>query len=111
MLVIQVVNFNLSGISEQEFKQACDQLAEPIAGVPGLLTKFWLSDRASNTFGGVYLWENRAALESFRTSELFKSIAGHPNLVNISSEVFNVLEGPTRVTRGFDVVSTLKEAV
>lgn len=110
MLVVQVINFNLSGMSEQEYGQTCDNLAESFAAVPGLLTKFWLSDSANNTFGGVYIWENRSVLESFTQSELFNTVASHPNLVNISSKVFDVMDKPTRVTRGFEVVRSLEQA-
>jgi hypothetical protein len=110
MLVVQVINFNLSGMSEQEYRQTCDNLAESFAAVPGLLAKFWLSDSSNNTFGGVYLWENRSVYESFTQSELFNAVATHPNLVNISSKVFDVLDKPTRVTRGFEVVHALEQA-
>ncbi len=51
MLVVQVINYNVSGMSEQEYDQTCDNLAESFAAVPGLLAKFWLSDRSNNTFG------------------------------------------------------------
>ena len=110
MLVVQVIDFNLSGMSEREYKQTCDTLAGSFAEVPGLLAKYWLSDSGNNTFGGVYLWEDRTSYERFAGSELFNSVATHPNLVNISSNVFDVLEGPTRVTRGFDAVSAIEKA-
>ncbi len=110
MIVVQIINFNLSGMSETEYEQTCDNLAGSFAEVPGLLAKYWLSDRANNSYGGVYLWEDRTSLERFTRSELFNSVATHPNLVNISSQVFDVLEGPTRVTRGFDAVSAIEKA-
>jgi len=110
MLVVQVINYNVSGMSEQEYEQTCDNLAESFAAIPGLLAKFWLSDRSNNTFGGVYLWGNRSAMESFTQSELFNAVATHPNLENISSKVFDVLDKPTRVTRGFEVVHALEQA-
>jgi len=110
MLVVQVINFNLSGMGELEYKQTCDTLAGSFAEVSGLLAKYWLSDSADNTFGGVYLWEDRTSLEHFTRSELFNTVATHPNLVNMSSKVFDILEGPTRVTRGFEVVNAIKQA-
>ncbi len=48
----------------------------------------------------MYTWEDRASCESFKKSELFKTVITHPNLANISSREFSVLEAPTRATRG-----------
>ena len=43
---ILIVNFNLDGLSEEEFASACDELAPAFAAVPGLASKVWLADRA-----------------------------------------------------------------
>lgn len=97
---IQVVNFHLKGMTEQQFADQCDQLAPAFASVAGLVHKVWLADPASGTFGGVYTWEDRQAMERYLASDLFKGVASHPNLTDITSKDFGVLEGPTRVTRG-----------
>ncbi len=103
-MYIQIINFNLNGMSEQDYRNTCQKLADSFASVPDLLAKFWLSDSSGNTYGGVYLWEDKSAMEEFGKSELFNLVATHPNLVNISSKGFEVLEEPTRVTRGFKAV-------
>lgn len=98
---ILVVNFNLNGITQAQYEQACrEQFAPAFAAVPGLLQKVWLSDPASNTYGGVYTWRDRAAMEAYFQSPLSQSVASHPNLANISVRDFAVLEEPTRATRG-----------
>lgn len=56
---IQVINFNLNGLSETEYGALCDEIAPTFAEVPGLISKVWLANRSSNTFGGVYTWANR----------------------------------------------------
>ena len=99
MLTIQIINFNLDGINEQEYSNTCDKLADSFAAIPGLITKFWLTDANNNCFGGVYIWENREAMENFTKTDLFNSVATHPNLVNISSKEFDILPGPTKITR------------
>ena len=38
---------------------------------------------------------------SSRKSDLFKAVATNPNFADITSIDFDVLEGPTSVTRGF----------
>lgn len=68
--------------------------------MPGLISKVWLADSASGTYGGVYLWEDREAFERFTTSDLFKTVASPPHLADITAKDFGVLEAPTRVTRG-----------
>jgi quinol monooxygenase YgiN len=97
---IQVVNFNLKGISEGEFRKLCDELAPAFAGMPGLISKVWLADPATNTYGGVYTWRDRSAYEAYTRSDIFHTVGKHPNLTNITSRDFGVLEGPTRVCHG-----------
>ena len=96
---IQIVNFKLRDLSDSDFRAACDGFAPIFAEIPGLISKAWLADEASNTYGGVYTWTDRAAMEAFASSDLFRSIAANPNYVDITSRDFAVLEGPTRVTR------------
>jgi hypothetical protein len=51
---IQVVDFELNDIDEQQYRQECDQFAPLFAAIPGLISKVWLVDRSTNTYGGVY---------------------------------------------------------
>ena len=97
----QIVNFNLEGMSYAGFLQACDeQFAPAFANVPGLPYKLWLSDPASNTYGGVYAWRDRQAMQDYMASDLFKAVASNPSFANITSQDYDILEGPSRVTHG-----------
>jgi len=96
---IQVVTFNLNGISGADYRTICDELAPVFAEMPGLVSKVWLTDEATNTFGGVYTWTDRAAMEAYLRSDTFGAVAANPGFANISSRDFEVLEGPTRVTQ------------
>ena len=42
--------------------------------MPGLISKVWLANPATNTYGGVYTWRDRASMEAFARSELFQGI-------------------------------------
>ena len=97
---IQVVNFNLVDTTHEDFAKLCDQLAPAFAEVPGLISKIWLADPQANTYGGVYTWRDREAMEAFAQSSLFNDVLTHPNLADITAKDFGVLEGPTRVTHG-----------
>ena len=102
---IQVVNFHLNGLSDGEFRRACDELAPAFADVPGLVSKVWLANPTANTYGGVYTWASREAMEEFTKGELFASVAGNPRFARMTSADFDVLEGPTRVTGGLAQVA------
>ena len=62
---IQIINFHLKGLSEGDFRAKCDEIAPLYAELPGLISKVWLANRRTNTYGGVYTWESRAAMEAF----------------------------------------------
>ena len=98
---IQVVNFNLEGISRAEYESVCNELAEAFAALPGLVSKHWLADEKNNTYGGVYIWDTREAYDAFVNSELFAGGGANPALVNMNSKDFDVIETPSRVTRGW----------
>ena len=95
---VQIINFQLQDLTEADYLRVCDELAPAYAAVPGLLAKVWLSDSTTGTYGGVYLWRDRRAMEEFAQTELFNSVATHPNLAGITSTDFDVLEAPTAVT-------------
>ena len=97
---ILIVNFNLDGMTEEDFEHGCEELAPVFAAVPGLVSKVWLADRAEGIFGGVYTFESEKAVDDFLRSDLFAGVGSTHGLVNISVRRFGVLDGPTRVTRG-----------
>jgi len=101
---IQIIQFQLKDISEEEYAALCDRLAPDFAAVPGLVSKVWLADQAQNRYGGVYTWRDREAMARFTTTDLFKAVLSHPNLSGISSSDFAVLDAPTRVTHGLAAV-------
>jgi hypothetical protein len=95
---IQIINFRLAGIDEDEFVVLCDQLAPAFAALPGLQYKLWLADSVGGVYGGVYVWESEQAMQAFTRTELFAGVAGHPNFTDITSRDYGVLAGPTAVT-------------
>ena len=97
---IQIVTFNLNGLSDAEYRGIADQVAPAFVDVPGLISKLWLADPENNAYGGVYTWVDRTAMEAFSRSELFQSVKSNPNFANLSSRDFALMEEPSRVTRG-----------
>ena len=98
---VQIINFKLKDLSEEEYFGIAKEIAPAYAKVQGLLSKVWIANSTTGVFGGVYFWNNRKAMEEFAETELFKKVATHPNLTNIISTDFAVMDGPTKTTRGF----------
>jgi len=62
-VVIQVIQFRLAGLSEADYRAHTERVAPIFRDMPGLVSKLWLADAATNTYGGVYTWRDRASLE------------------------------------------------
>jgi heme-degrading monooxygenase HmoA len=97
---IQIITFRLRNRDEAGYRQFADGVAPALAEVPGLISKVWLADPQSNTYGGVLFWQGRIAMERFAGSDMFQTLQRHPNLTDMSSADFDVLDGPSRITRG-----------
>ena len=95
---VQVVTFNLSGISKQEYEELCDHLAPAFSAMPGLITKVWLADEETNTYGGVYLWQDRASYDAYLESDIFKGVGSHPGFSNVESAAYGILDSPSAIT-------------
>lgn len=92
------VNFKYSMTTDQ-YRQAGDALADPFAAVPGCRWKIWLLDEANSAAGGIYLFENKAALDDLLASPLWASVGANPALSDFSIKAWDIMEGPSLVTR------------
>ena len=97
---VQIVNFHLEAMTAREYREVCDHLAPAFAALPGLVSKTWLADEASNTYGGVYTWRDEQAMEAFAETDLFKAFVADPHFTDITARDFAILDGPTAVTHG-----------
>jgi hypothetical protein len=96
----QIITYRLNGMTEAEYLAGSPPDAEVIAKVPGLVSKVWLADAATNTYGGFYLWVDRAAMEAFMASGLVGAIMARPHLAEITSRDFAAPDALSRTTRG-----------
>jgi hypothetical protein len=96
---VQLIRFRLHGITEDRYHALCEELAPAFAEIPGLLAKVWLADAGRGTYGGLYLFRDRDAMEEFRASDLFATVASSPHFADIAASDFAVIEEPTRVTQ------------
>lgn len=96
---VQVVTYRMADITEPEFIAANREFAEMMAAVPGLLAKVWLKEPALNLFGGLYLWQDRAAFEDFLAGPLWTEVLGDDSLSELSSHDYAVMESLTEATQ------------
>jgi hypothetical protein len=96
--IIQIVQFRLDGISGTEYFRHAEQVAPYFRQMPGLISKVWLANADANTYGGLYTWHDRAALEQYRASETYAQLVGNPHFVELSDQDFAILPQPTQVT-------------
>ena len=98
-MVIQIVNFNLEGITHEQYVGAATELAPAFKELNGLKSKVWLSDEKNNVYGGIYTWENLQNMNDYINSPFYDEVLGNnPSFVNITSKEFEVLDGPTKIT-------------
>ena len=97
---IQIVNFRLEGIGEENYRGIAETIAPAFANLPGLVSKTWLANPETGAYGGVYVWQSREAMENYKESDIYKGMATNPHFADATVKDYAVLEGPTRVTRG-----------
>ena len=97
---ILIINFNLKDVTDAAFRAMANEVAPAFASVPGLLGKFWLANAGTNTYGGVYVFQDATALRAYLASDLGKGVVGNPNFANVTTRDFEVLSGPTTRSGG-----------
>ena len=98
-MVIQVVNFNLEGITHEQYLGAATEVAPAFKELSGLRSKVWLSDEENNVYGGVYTWDDHKSMEDYLNSPFYDEVLGNnPSFANITYKAYEVLDGPTAIT-------------
>ncbi|MFC1475470.1 YdhR family protein [Candidatus Zixiibacteriota bacterium] len=93
------LNFKFS-VSRAEYEQAVSALADDFAAVPGLRWKIWLMNETESEAGGIYLFENEAALQTFLEGSLAAQVNNHPALSEMKAKQFDIMDEVTAITRG-----------
>ena len=96
---IQVVTFQLAGLEPDAYRAHCEASAPAFTEIPGLRAKAWLANPSTNTYGGVYAWESREAMEAYVSGPIFGRLLANPGIGDVTTREFGVLERPTEITR------------
>ena len=59
---MQVITFKLDGIDDAAYQAHAEQHAPVFAALPGLRAKIWLVNQQTKTYGGIYTWDDVAAI-------------------------------------------------
>jgi len=98
-MVIQVVNFNLEGITHDQYLDAAKEVAPAFKELSGLKSKVWLSDEEKNVYGGVYTWDDNQSMQDYLNGPFYAEVLGdNPSFVNITYKSYEVLDEPTSIT-------------
>ena len=82
-----------SKLTLEEVTKIIEERADDFRALSGLQQKFYLLNRETGEYGGLYLWESESAFHDYRQSELRATIAsayqteGDPDI-----EVFEVIK-------------------
>lgn len=89
------INYKLEGTAG-EYLEANKPYAEPIAQTPGLRWKVWLLNEAAQEAGGIYLFDDDAALKAFLSGPIATEVRADPTA---SFKEFDVPKELSAVTR------------
>lgn len=90
------INYKLNG-PRVKYEKENLPYAQPIADIPGLRWKVWIINEAQSEAGGIYLFDNDAAVQAFMNGPIIAEMKGDPTL---SIKVFGVIAELTAITRG-----------
>jgi hypothetical protein len=102
----RIVTFRLDGVTAAEYRDHVATVAPAFTAWPGLLAKVWIADDEARTYGGIYLFADRAAADRARDTDLARSMAANPAFAELSIRDFDVLDDATAIT-----ASTLAAAI
>lgn len=95
---ILIVRFNLECLSHNDFIASTDEAAQHWAAIPGLISKKWLSNEETNTYGGVYLFDTKESLDTYKASELCAQLLATPNFKNFEVTDYALIKNASRIT-------------
>jgi hypothetical protein len=78
---ILVINFNAETTPDQ-FNDLVKEDAPIFAAIDGLIHKNFIFNHEKKTYGGVYMFESKSALNAYLDSDIYKSIIENPDWSN-----------------------------
>jgi Putative mono-oxygenase ydhR len=85
------------GLTDDAAYQAhAEQHAPVFTALPGLRAKIWLADQQTSTYGGIYTWDDVAAMRAYQGGKIFRGLQANLHMIDVAVRDFSVLAGPRR---------------
>ena len=94
---VQTVTFSLGNLSQDDYLSSASAAAADFSSQGGLMSKVWLDRPEDDTYGAVYFWRDREAMERFLRSPLYEG--NNSELRDVVSQDFEVLKNLTKKTQ------------
>lgn len=72
-MIIQFIKLK-SNLPEADLLKKAKEREPQFKAIPGLLQKYYVKTDQLGEYGGVYVWDSQESLQSYRESDLAKSI-------------------------------------
>lgn len=82
-MILQIIKLK-SNLPEEELIIKAREREPQFKAIPGLIQKFYVKTDQDGQYGGVYVWDSPESLQSYRESDLAKSIP----------EAYEIVEAP-----------------
>ena len=82
-MILQIIKLK-SNLPEEELLGKAREREPQFKAIPGLIQKYYVKTKEPGLYGGIYVWDSPESLQSFRNSDLAKSIP----------EAYEIVEAP-----------------
>ena len=83
-MVLQIIKLK-SNLPAEELLNRAKERAPQFSDIPGLFQKYYVKSAEPGHYGGIYVWDSSESLQSYRASDLAKSIP----------EAYEIIEAPS----------------
>ena len=82
-MILQIIKLK-SNLAEEQLLNKARERKPQFKAIPGLLQKYYVKTGQPGQYGGIYVWDSQESLQSYRESDLAKSIP----------EAYEIVEAP-----------------
>ncbi len=72
-MILQIIKLK-SNLPEEELLNKAKEREPQFRAIPGLVQKYYVKTGQPGQYGGIYVWDTPESLQSYRESDLAKSI-------------------------------------
>jgi len=90
-MILQIIKLK-SNLPEEELLNKAREREPQFKAIPGLIQKYYVKTTEPGQYGGIYVWDSPESLQSYRESDLAKSIPEAYEIVEAPNiEIMNIL--------------------